>query len=200
MPGLSVLCYVQKCNKVVLSFLFVTLITTENGHSRSRLLYCIKSVNNDLCGRYSIFFYTIQIWSKMIYLSDSALVLWNTFNWSSMYYSAFKVVALGNFKDFGIYFKMGYYLRISANKFEYLSVTRISTWLFYANIVVALYLLIINLLPCPLGPINLKNLIFCGREIKILSFFLRILQTLTLWIITSLQSTEEAEFKLSWNF
>ena len=50
---------------------------------------------------------------------------------------------------FGIYFKMGYYLRISANKFEYLSVTRIGTWLFYANIVVALYLLIINLLPCP---------------------------------------------------
>ena len=107
-----------------------------------------------------------------------------------------KVVALGNFKDFGIYFKIGYYLRISANKFEYLSVTRISTWLFYANIVVALYLLIINLLPCPLGTINLKNLIFCGREIKILSFFLRILQTLTLWIITSLQSPKEAEFKL----
>ena len=38
-----------------------------------------------------------------------------------------KVVALGNFKYFGIYFKMGYYLRISANKFEYLSVTRIGT-------------------------------------------------------------------------
>ena len=34
-----------------------------------------------------------------------------------------KVVALRNFKYFGIYFKMGYYLRISANKFEYLSVT-----------------------------------------------------------------------------
>lgn len=39
----------------------------------------------------------------------------------------FKVVALGNFKYFGIYFKIGYYLRISANKFEYLSVTRIGT-------------------------------------------------------------------------
>ena len=38
-----------------------------------------------------------------------------------------KAVALGNFKYFGIYFKMGYYLRISANKFEYLSVTRIGT-------------------------------------------------------------------------
>ena len=38
-----------------------------------------------------------------------------------------KVVALGNFKYFGIYFKMGHYLRISANKFEYLSVTRIGT-------------------------------------------------------------------------
>ena len=90
--------------------------------------------------------------------------------------SGIKVVALGNFKYFEIYFKMGYYLRISANKFEYLSVTRIGTWLFYANIVVALYLLIINLLPCPLGPVNLKNLIFCGPEIKILSLFLRILQ------------------------
>ena len=42
-------------------------------------------------------------------------------------YCIFKVVALGNFKYFGIYFKMGYYLRISANKFEYLSVTRIGT-------------------------------------------------------------------------
>lgn len=116
-------------------------------------------------------------------------------------FTSVKVVALGNFKYFGIYFKMGYYLRISANKFEYLSVTRIGTWLFYPNIVVALYLLIINLLPCPLGPINLKNLIFCGREIKILSLFLRILQTLTLWIITSLQSAKEAIFKnLSWNF
>ena len=93
------------------------------------------------------------------------------------------------------------YLRISANKFEYLSVTRIGTWLFYANIVVALYLLIINLLPCPLGPINLKNLIFCGRKIKILSLFLWILQTLTLWKITSLQNTKEVIFKkLSWNF
>ena len=38
-----------------------------------------------------------------------------------------KVVTLGNFKYFGIYFKMGYYPRISANKFEYLSVTRIGT-------------------------------------------------------------------------
>ena len=40
---------------------------------------------------------------------------------------SFKVVALGNFKYFGIYFKIGYYLRISANKFEYLSVTRTGT-------------------------------------------------------------------------
>ena len=51
------------------------------------------------------------------------LLLFYAYGWSCF----FKVVALGIFKYFGIYFKMGYYLRISANKFEYLSVTRIGT-------------------------------------------------------------------------
>ena len=70
-------------------------------------------------------------WSKRLLLEA----------WHSIHEpNAIKVVALGNFKYFGIYFKMGYYLRISANKFESLSVTRIGTCLFYANIFMDLYL------------------------------------------------------------
>lgn len=51
----------------------------------------------------------------------------NPLKLQTQYLLLVKVVALGNFKDFGIYFEMGYYLRISTNKFDYLSVTRIST-------------------------------------------------------------------------
>jgi len=123
----------------------------------------------------------------------------NVYTSTKMFFSlsfSFKVNALANFKYFRIYFKIGYFLRISANKCEYLSVARTGTWLFYTSIDVVSYPLIINLFPCPLGPINLKNLIFCGLEIKILSFFLRILQTLTPCITTRLQNTEGAIF---WN-